>query len=807
MKRCYSLFLGLTVSSLFTIILVARREAQQFNGKFIRDEDDVKFCEWKMMHNPAMQSSNHDRWNVSLLLSLGLLAPKTSYGLNGSLFTVYRQKKQSCREYEDQTISQLVLRRILKELSSYANSFCLALRNVTGRMESCYDLDNHLDEFLTNDFSLNKSWRCFHPPETTSRTMTTLQIYQALRIKRFSGKQTMIVPMSDDNAIRFKNATFIIRFFFLIESINPVKVYVFQNGMLLLDEENWLHSFEEFGRSFFDKSVYDSAVRWIRLLVAHVEKLFPVVDEFKRVISRDKVSQILAADFMPKSSGLELFRMHDSVQRLRSKSTPHSLQLLLHKTISTAVNYLSFRHSHSTVNEIGPVLNEDLYGPEEIFGLITNLIITPSTKLEPAFQPRWTHYTATVPYETTLLNLKVVLNGLAAYALFESERSNHFEISIGLDWNDFKIEIGNKDPQIRPIIYILRIRRLTREDNPLPFHANHQTVCILEQECSLRFKEKPECGLQASPFGNWSSALTDWNRLPTCPFGNSEEGAWMIPCSSCLLERSCYWSRARWQPFVCRHPHYSPSELQQCLLHRKLIFVGDSTNRGMMESLLERLDGWLTTSDRTKWHGYRHRLANIGGQTQFDFDYYPKFWMSSRTSLQQTLTHMLRRAEANESDTTLVVGGLDWMSVEHLDTIRQVLDTEGLSGMAVVIKMAGAGLFHSDVTWALSRREKELVSTARRLARLSQTARLHYGFRTVDTWNMTAARFRDFLPGRCRCHFHQITEADGGPWADDADAVDLAQQPRSHQPPRFRIEGPINQVYTEILADQICRGR
>lgn len=138
--------------------------------------------------------------------------------------------------------------------------------------------------------------------------------------------------------------------------------------------------------------------------------------------SRDKVSQILAADFMPKSSGLELFRMHDSVQRLRSKSTPHSLQLLLHKTISTAVNFLSFRHSHSSVNEIGPVLNEDLYGPEEIFGLITNLIITPSTKLEPAFQPRWTHYTATVPYETTLLNLKVVLNGLAAYSLFESER-------------------------------------------------------------------------------------------------------------------------------------------------------------------------------------------------------------------------------------------------------------------------------------------------------------------------------------------------------------------------------------------------
>ena len=72
--------------------------------------------------------------------------------------------------------------------------------------------------------------------------------------------------------------------------------------------------------------------------------------------------------------------------------------------------------------------------------------------------------------------------------------------------------------------------------------------------------------------------------------------------------------------------------------------------------------------------------------------------------------------------------------------------------MSVVIKMAGAGLFQSDV----NRREKGLVSTARRLASLSQTARLRYGFRTVDTWNMTVARFRDFLPGRCRCHFHQV---------------------------------------------------
>lgn len=76
--------------------------------------------------------------------------------------------------------------------------------------------------------------------------------------------------------------------------------------------------------------------------------------------------------------------------------------------------------------------------------------------------------------------------------------------------------------------------------------------------------------------------------------------------------------------------------------------------------------------------------------------------------------------------------------------------SEGLSRMAVVIKLSGAGSSSDG-------RREGLVSTARRLGHLSQTARLRYGFRTVDTWNMTTARFRDFLPGRCGCHFHQVS--------------------------------------------------
>ena len=73
---------------------------------------------------------------------------------------------------------------------------------------------------------------------------------------RFSEKQTVIVPMSDNNVlIRFENyATFSIRFFFLIESLNPVKVYVFQNGMLLLDEVGYQSYIRKLDRRYFKKS-------------------------------------------------------------------------------------------------------------------------------------------------------------------------------------------------------------------------------------------------------------------------------------------------------------------------------------------------------------------------------------------------------------------------------------------------------------------------------------------------------------------------------------------------------------------------
>lgn len=33
------------------------------------------------------------------------------------------------------------------------------------------------------------------------------------------------------------------------------------------------------------------------------------------------------------------------------------------------------------------------------------------------------------------------------------------------------------------------------------------------------------------------------------------------------------------------------------------------------------------------------------------------------------------------------------------------------------------------------------------------------GIITVDTFNVTVARFKEFYPGKCACHFHKVTKS------------------------------------------------
>ena len=74
----------------------------------------------------------------------------------------------------------------------------------------------------------------------------------------------------------------------------------------------------------------------------------------------------------------------------------------------------------------------------------------------------------------------------------------------------------------------------------------------------------------------------------------------------------------------------------------QLIFLGDSTNRGMMDTIVEQLNGALASNE--KLHRFHHQVAN-NGLTPVTFEYYRKFWMEPRASFRETLLQTLHRSE------------------------------------------------------------------------------------------------------------------------------------------------------------------
>jgi len=76
--------------------------------------------------------------------------------------------------------------------------------------------------------------------------------------------------------------------------------------------------------------------------------------------------------------------------------------------------------------------------------------------------------------------------------------------------------------------------------------------------------------------------------------------------------------------------------------------------------------------------------------------------------------------------------------------------------MVVVVKTAGAG-FHVPVTGVHRMSATGVQAATRRLHLLTRAAHHRFRFSVVDTWNMTLARYADFFPGQCQCHFHQVS--------------------------------------------------
>ena len=129
----------------------------------------------------------------------------------------------------------------------------------------------------------------------------------------------------------------------------------------------------------------------------------------------------------------------------------------------------------------------------------------------------------------------------------------------------------------------------------------------------------------------------------TCVFCLYYLGSWTMPCTDCRNVNSCYWKLARWQPDTCNYRQLSEIEIQQCLVNKKLLFLGDSTNRGIMHYIIEKINGSLYTMDKT--HTIKVYPDLNGGRTNSSYAYYPHFWLPSkhRPKFHKVLYQLIKR--------------------------------------------------------------------------------------------------------------------------------------------------------------------
>lgn len=263
-----------------------------------------------------------------------------------------------------------------------------------------------------------------------------------------------------------------------------------------------------------------------------------------------------------------------------------------------------------------------------------------------------------------------------------------------------------------------------------------------------------------------------------------------------------------WAPHSCHYNVTSKTNAKKCLANKKILFVGDSTNRGIMYYLMEKLNGSLRKWEKT--HSMKIYSDELnGGRTSVSFAYYPQFWLpeNKRPVFVKALYQLIARflPLQNNSNTILVVGGVQWMNADHITETNKALISLGLNGIKVIVKSLGSG-FHLPVPGLRRHELWEQQMTTQRNRQVINAAKLQ-GYEVVDTFGMTVSRYKDFLMGNCGCHFHKVVnmrslirEKDEipSPLLDNTDDKD------AHDLPRYHVIGPINSVYSELTISRMC---
>ncbi|XP_024913192.1 cadherin-like and PC-esterase domain-containing protein 1 isoform X2 [Cynoglossus semilaevis] len=419
----------------------------------------------------------------------------------------------------------------------------------------------------------------------------------------------------------------------------------------------------------------------------------------------------------------------------------------------------------------------------------------PGLSLTPPFSRLVKEYRAEVTFDTVTIRIRPVPVSSGCQVHLDEHRGPRMvNYPLGLGSSRINILVtDDSDPE--PEVLTVYTVHVSRENRPsLPMFSDHVT-CSFLQDCGLLVRPNQSCGLQ--------SHVPSPGPRQSCSSGH-EPGRWIVPCLSCSDNRTCDWREVSWQPDSCYHPLVDRPLLQDCMKDRKLLFIGDSTNRGMMYFLMERVNVSLVDWGKAHDTLVYHNLNN--GRTQVSYSYYPQFWLEKgrRPTFRQALLQLLHRSRplVDSHQTVLVVGGVQWLNVDHLKTVRDVLDRESLRNILVVVKSLGMG-FHLPVDGIRSLNLKEIQDLDTHNSNIIATAK-HHGHEVIDTFSITMGRYKEFLQGRCACHFHEVEkfESPANSWFNfTGPGLDQRAEPENFS---YHVRGPVNQVYSEVLLSRLC---
>ncbi|KAJ8333297.1 hypothetical protein SKAU_G00421930 [Synaphobranchus kaupii] len=469
----------------------------------------------------------------------------------------------------------------------------------------------------------------------------------------------------------------------------------------------------------------------------------------------------------------------------------------------------------------------------------------PPLALTPPFSPWVKEYQAEVPFHMVTVRIRAEPVDCRCQVHLDERRGPrmaNYPVGLGNSRISILVMDESEPEPVIMTIYTLSIHRQTWPS--LPMFDQHVT-CGFEQDCGLVVQPGRPCGLE--PLSGTPSPGEPQAYDRPCSSGDAP-GRWVVPCLSCSDNRTCDWREVSWQPYDCYHPVLSRPQLQSCMMDRKVLFIGDSTNRGMMYYLMERvnttLEDWGKAHDTILYHNVNE------GKTLISYSYYPQFWLEKarRPSFKRALELLIEKSRPLEdsAQTVLVAGGVQWLNTNHLTILHQVLKRENLLNILVVVKSLGMG-FHLPVDGIRSlslRGVQDLYNVNENIL----TAAKHYGYEVIDTFRITMGRYKEFLQGKCACHFHEVgklmfsdaplhrkmklfgqseagrtgpsqtvqseagrtgpsqtVQSEAGRTGPSQNAVLQDLWLGSSSP--YHVKGPINQVYSEVLLSRLCWDR